>query len=567
MRRTIRWVKLLTISISLFILTSGYASAEIIDSSRRIQWDPGTRSDLRIRNQIYVTLSPSGGDDASQIENALNNCPNGQVVKLNTGVFKIRSSINWRKSNVTLRGSGKDQTTLKIESGMDDVFQFNNNMNDWSSGSEALSSGLTKGSTEIVTSTSHSWQVGDYILLDQLNNEAGNPPFDDSGYYGECNWCSRDYGERLKSQTVQVTSVNGNRVGISPALYHDYETNYSPHGVKYQGIIENAAVESLKIDNSAGLAYRHFGLFFVFNSLFYDLELDTMAAGGKSRGFWVYGALWNTIKHCNIHNVLSNQTDQGYGIFLGLGASANLIEDNVFHTLILAIAFEGSNSGNVVAYNYTKNSVWYDNSNRLMMLGHGGGSCWNLIEGNYIEGRFRSDAGFGTQHYFTLFRNRIEQIQSSVGQNQVVDLEQGQQYATLLGNVLGTDGFEVVYEHENDDGASDDIRVIYRLGYESPYDTIAFGNDPAVKSTMLRHGNWDSVNKSAVWDPSISDRNIPSSLYLSSKPNWWGTLPWPAIGPDRSPLAGSIPAQVRYSGGTVDQIPEAPNNLRIDSSQ
>ena len=546
----------------------GPASAEIITSDRRIPWDPGTRSELRERDQICSTLSPSGGDDAGAIEDAIDSCGSGQVVKLRAGTFSIRSEISWRKSDVTLRGSGKDETVLRIDSVMDDVFSFYNNMNDWQNAAIGLSSGLTKGSTEIVTSPAHGWEVGDFILIDQLNNEAGDPPFDDMGYYGECNWCSRNSGERLKAQTVRVVSVNGNTAGISPGLYQDYETDYTPQGVKYQGVVENAAVESLKIDNAAGRARRHFGLFFVFNSLFYDLELDSLRAGSQSRGFWVYGGLWNTIKQCDIHTALSDQTDQGYGIFLGLGASANLIENNVFHTLILAVAFEGSNSGNVVAYNYTMNSVWFDNANRLMMLGHGGGSTWNLIEGNFIEGRFRSDAGFGTQHHFTLLRNRIEQIQTSYGQNQVVDIEQGQHYTNLVGNVLGTVGFEEVYEHENDNQAGDDVKVVYRLGYEDPYDSGASGNDAAVRATMLRHGNWDSVNQSTVWDPMIADQSLPDSLYLTAKPDWWGSLSWPAIGPDVSPMDGMIPAKARYLGIDIEPTTiQPPRNLRIVSQQ
>ena len=40
---------------------------------------------------------------------------------------------------------------------------------------------------------------------------------------------------------------------------------------------------------------------------------------------------------------------------------------------------------------------------------------------------------------------------------------------------------------------------------------------------------------------------LPVSLYYSSKPSWWtSSLPFPAIGPDCSPVNGSIPAEKRY---------------------
>jgi hypothetical protein len=46
---------------------------------------------------------------------------------------------------------------------------------------------------------------------------------------------------------------------------------------------------------------------------------------------------------------------------------------------------------------------------------------------------------------------------------------------------------------------------------------------------------------------------LPASLYYSSKPSWWGTLPFPAIGPDCSPVNGSIPAEMRYRAHTAQR--------------
>jgi len=43
-----------------------------------------------------------------------------------------------------------------------------------------------------------------------------------------------------------------------------------------------------------------------------------------------------------------------------------------------------------------------------------------------------------------------------------------------------------------------------------------------------------------------ADHNLPASLYLSAKPTWFGSLNFPAIGPDISPMEQKIPAQVRY---------------------
>jgi hypothetical protein len=95
------------------------------------------------------------------------------------------------------------------------------------------------------------------------------------------------------------------------------------------------------------------------------------------------------------------------------------------------------------------------------------------------------------------------------------------------------------------------------LGPTNPPDYHALPNnleecqqlDRNVNATILRHGNWDYVNKHVVWDDRISDHTIPNSLYLTSKPSWWGELPWPPIGPDRSPMADQIPAKQRFENG------------------
>jgi hypothetical protein len=51
---------------------------------------------------------------------------------------------------------------------------------------------------------------------------------------------------------------------------------------------------------------------------------------------------------------------------------------------------------------------------------------------------------------------------------------------------------------------------------------------------------------------------LPASLYLTSKPSWFGTVAWPPIGPDVSGMANELPAQLCYEtsnlggGGTFD---------------
>lgn len=280
-----------------FIASSHYSFAEIIPIDRKIDWGlAGVKIDFTARSTICANLSPSGGDDALAIQSAIASCPQGQVVKLNNGIFKISSPIIWGNyPNVTLRGSGKGITILQGQSGFSggQIFDFYSNRSnpDWNwtlTPAINLSSGLSKGSTKIDTATSHGWSVGDYILIDQLNNGSGDPP--EINY--ACGWCSRENGSRLRAQMVKVTNViDADSVDISPALYFNYDINQMPQGKKANVKLEGISVESLSVDNHASDAARIFYIYNVFDSLFYDLDLDGIPSGSQSRHFHLYNSL------------------------------------------------------------------------------------------------------------------------------------------------------------------------------------------------------------------------------------------------------------------------------------
>jgi len=66
------------------------------------------------------------------------------------------------------------------------------------------------------------------------------------------------------------------------------------------------------------------------------------------------------------------------------------------------------------------------------------------------------------------------------------------------------------------------------------------------------------------WDRAA--QALPNSLYLASKPAFFGSNPWPWVDPTGSVKLYSLPARQRYeaiiSGGTFT-APAAPTNLRI----
>lgn len=75
--------------------------------------------------------------------------------------------------------------------------------------------------------------------------------------------------------------------------------------------------------------------------------------------------------------------------------------------------------------------------------------------------------------------------------------------------------------------------------------------DASVNATLLRHGNYDYYNDSTLWNDGISNHAIPSSLFYAEKPAYFGSLVWPAIGPDVTGLVASTPAKHRWDNYVI----------------
>jgi hypothetical protein len=169
----------------------------------------------------------------------------------------------------------------------------------------------------------------------------------------------------------------------------------------------------------------------------------------------------------------------------------------------------------------------------------------NLWEGN-IAYKAEADIIHGSSSHNTIFRSRSLgwHKDSITTRNNAIEIAAKNTYMNVVGSVLGTPGksnrYEVLPGQPYDDWSD---YVIWALGVGSGVE------DPNVAATLLRHGNFDYVTNSVVWDPAIADHDLPDSLYLSGAPEWWcRETPWPPIGPDVPGYSHKIPAQLRFEG-------------------
>jgi hypothetical protein len=83
---------------------------------------------------------------------------------------------------------------------------------------------------------------------------------------------------------------------------------------------------------------------------------------------------------------------------------------------------------------------------------------------------------------------------------------------------------------------------VWKLGYHpEKWDAQA---DPKVLSTVIRDGNYDNVTKEVHWVS--GPKSLPSSLYLTNKPGFFGSKPWPWVDPTGSPQLYTLPARARF---------------------
>jgi len=588
--------KLLLFSLILLCLPT-YSQAQtqpwsgIIDPSRAIDWtNVGTPGGIPNRTITCATLDP--GATAAAINDAIASCPSGQVVKLNAGTYNLSSGIVFNnKSDVTLRGAGPDQTFLIFTGGNacgglgGDLCFINGDAN-WSGDPRNVANwtaGYAVGATSITLDDTTNLQVGSLLILDQLDDSTT-----DTGEIWVCqtiNVCSQQGGSsngrtnRAQNQVVKVTSISSGScpctIEITPGLYMpNWRASQQPQAWWSNSLpISGSGVEDLSMDHSNTASGINAGTFFfnAYGSWFKNIR----DINSREKHIWMYQSAHLTVRDSYFYGT-HNAASDSYGTDEWI-ASDNLIENNIFQHITAPMMNEDGH-GTVQAYNYSVDDYYYVSSwQQSSSYHHAAGNAFLLWEGNSGSGLTADDI-HGSSHFITAFRNYWtgRDIPTKTQETIAVHLEAYNRYYNIIGNVLGTAGYHTQYESApsspTDPGSSANGNVsIYTLGYSANEGTYWSGppailNDLLTKSTMMRWGNYDTVNAAVLWNasevpsglsqyanPVPADNNLPNSFYLSAKPSWWAaSIPWPAIGPDvtggqdTAGHAYKIPAHVCY---------------------
>jgi hypothetical protein len=527
------------------------ADATIIPADRRVDWTlAGIPGGIPVRTTVCATVDAArygdGATDATAaIQAAIDACPPGQVVVLPAGRYATTDTVHLRTDR-TLRGAGPDRTIIRyVGTGTRSVLDMRG-LAYWDTygiGTKfAIPGGAPKDARRLVLARADGIAVGDILLIDQLNDGV---LVDHVGSEGACTYCSREDGRRARGQYAEVVAIEGHAVDLNLPLFFRLDPALSPEAVliRASSMVRRAGVEDLALTQAEPVN----DFIVEMDAAQYCWLRNVDVSRMKRRGVWHVESLQNEISGSRFHDAVAGfGRDRGYGVQIDVQSTATLVENNILDVVDGGgVMTSGGAVGNVLAYNYMPD-MRFDDPWWLIAgpsINHSPHPSMNLWEGN-IGPQVSGDFIHGSSSHQTVFRCRSYgwKEEAATGNNHAVALDYKNTYMTVMGCVLGMPGRSEVYELAFPAPNNSQLKTIWHLGYGGPDGA----GDPSVRATLLRHGNWDSVTGGIVWDPSIASHDLPDSLYLAGKPAWWGDLRWPPIGPDLVPMAGKIPAQVRY---------------------
>jgi hypothetical protein len=544
-------------------LALSHAQAEIIPADRRIPWAAGVSGGIpsypvaiNVKDAAYGAVGNGSADDTTAIRNAIAACPPGSAVYLPRGTYKITDTLTISKS-IALRGAGMDNTRIVLDTNSaKKVISIAGSM---SQSTAAVTGGYNKGSTQLTFASPDAISAivpGDMIAVYQKNDPA---LVDARG----CTWgglrnAAGDYVFQV--QMARVTGKTNSTLTLARPLYWSLQSGLSPEVRRYGNAVQRAGIEELSVDTANYYAADSIALYGTIDCWVKNVEVLRSA---KSF-IWITLSLNAEVRGSYIADPHNTEGGSGYGYHLFGPNSDHLIEDNIAEHCRHSFVLEGAVSGSVFGYNYSKDPHstvslnWVYND----LITHALHPFMNLYEGNVIH-KWSEDYVHGSASHNTGFRNHIKIVGDSkypyTSGLWAVSQEPKNYYSNVVGNVLGWPGLKSMKSSAAYEGPYDSI---FKLGYNG--EGASAIEDTLVKDRLLRHGNFDYVTNSTQWDASISDRNLPASLYHTGKPAFFGSVAWPPIGPDRSPMVSKIPAELRYSGELDPNSGlAAPQNLRL----
>jgi hypothetical protein len=590
----------------------------ILDPSRAYDW----RYNVGFTVPSYTTPCPTqptlqtGSSNASAnttaINNAIASCTSTQnVVNLPVGTYYI-AGFTWAgKSNVVVRGAGPNDTYLydTTPAGcygytgagfcMGANAMWSGNAAVQPGGSQACSwtAGYSQGTTSITLNSCGSTPpVGGILVLDQADDTTDTGGIFLCSTYDSAVNCTQKGNsspsnadgrvisgtEYSEQQLTIIQSVSGSGSGpytvtISPGVYfNNIRTSQNPGAWWASSNITLDGLENLTLDHSTDTSTNIGGLIIWCNHCWVK---NVRSIDCKTNCVDMITDVQPVVRDSYFYGAQSYGTNS-YTVEMSQVSGA-LVENNIMQNT-MSPDIKDAVTGSVSAYNFTP-LIASPNYMQGMYASHNSGSAFNLFEGNATT-EFIADDVWGTSDLITMFRNHVVGWQPNYTLMTVsLNMDAGVRALNVIGNVLGEPGYHTQYESyatsttagvyrsvnggATYSGAGTPSKGIYLLGWSN---TSGLGVcttppvcDPLTWATMMRWGNYDTVDGAVEWNSTEAspgavayvnlnsvplNQTLPSSFYLSATPSWFGSVPFPPYGPDVSNGTTGICTSGTYNG-------------------
>jgi hypothetical protein len=541
-----------------------------------------------------------------------------KIVRLKAGTYFVNPQFNSggqvgiyvKVDNVTIRGEGADQTRIAANGTINNygtvvLFGHRTGSSDASFVVQNVTDNAWKGTNTVQVANASVYAVGDVIAIDEVDASAtANGPiyfngnyvwFYDAQYFKRqptYGWSGPSTGApsinaydlasanaaaknavpywRSRMQTSEIVAISGNTLTLKDRLNIDFlatrrpqvwrmipaNTRSIPVGNRWSGI-ENIAVAGG--NNQWGFPGGTINFSYMAYAWAKNVEADgerwspfNPAHPGKYGYNIGLGRCYRcVIRDSYVHGSTDeNPGGQAYGIVVGAGTSASLVENNISVNNNKPIALNTTGGGNVIAYNYVDNAVirnspsWQENA---IDDCHEAFTHNDLIEGNWTP-NIGADSTHGNSGWHTHLRNYVTGRNSAgnvTGNLRAVGMDGWTHDHAYIGNVLkGGTVYETTPPSRNG-------TPIYQLGNNAQGMGGNWDNGYAA-AHIYRDGNWDNVTNGVRWVS--GPKTIPPSFYLTSKPAFFGSNPWPWVNPTTGTIT-TLPAKARYDAHTPNVVP------------
>ncbi|MBT5902471.1 MAG: hypothetical protein HOH58_10225 [Opitutaceae bacterium] len=496
----------------------GQGSGPIDLSSRLIDWSvAGVEGGIPDYAHV-IDFDAMGGDSTGLTDNGpllqslIDGLEENAVISFSAGIYRInqriiiRSRSTREQPSLILRGAGPERTKILFMDESGDTGALIR-VAGYQKGDEiAITGGLTKGSTSIQFASTDTFETGDWLWIRQDNDltlMASNRGI--TGYEANIDNATGSQA-RVVGQIVKITAVSPTGVTVAQPLTFDY-TWPNPRA-RELGMISGIGFEDFTFENGVG-SDGTFNIVFIraangwVKNVHSLMAVQVHVSASTSAHIEVRDSFFdNAYRH--------DDGGHGYGVQLIGNPTHCLVENNIFQVLRHSMIWGRGATGNVFAYNFSSNGKQDNTPVARDISGHGYYAFGNLFEGNIVEFIHASDYWGPIGPNNTFLRNRTTRERILIQDN------------TRNQNIIGN---ELVH---------------------------ATHHDVEIESTSTGafvHGN--NEGGTLQWRSGES-QSVVDSYFYSSRPSYWPSGDaWPAMGPEYTPGANTIPAAKRWDSGNM----------------